>query len=210
MSEKILIIGSGGHSKVVIDTLFDLDINVDGIFTKEPLPNALWNLPTYLEESHSLIELYKFGFRSFFVAIGDNVKRVSIFREAISIGMKPLSVVSPDAKVSKKATIGTGVLIVANSIINADSQIGNFSIVNTSAVVEHDNTIGIGTHVAPNATLCGGVTIGDFSLVGAGVTVIPNITIGSNVTIGAGSVVIKNVESGTTVLGAPAVERGVK
>jgi UDP-perosamine 4-acetyltransferase len=206
MNSKLLIIGSGGHAKVSIELLEENGQKPDAILAKDSSQASLWGIPIFGEDKLSFSELKKLGFDRCFVAIGDNRTRVSVYEKAIQNGMKPRSIVSDSAIVSKRSNLGIGSLVMHNAVINADTTIGNFSIINTSAVVEHDCIIGYGVHIAPNSTVCGGVSIGAETFIGAGSTVRPNAMIGQKVIVGAGSTVVSNLGNGISVVGTPAKE----
>jgi sugar O-acyltransferase (sialic acid O-acetyltransferase NeuD family) len=134
------------------------------------------------------------------VAIGNNEIRKRIVK---SLKVKFVNAVHKKAIVSDFAILGAGICVMAGSIINPNSQIGDHTIINTAAVIDHDCILAAFVHISPNATLCGGVKIGHATHVGAGAVVIPGIRIGSNCIIGAGSVVIKDVPDNSTVVGNP-------
>jgi sugar O-acyltransferase (sialic acid O-acetyltransferase NeuD family) len=138
------------------------------------------------------------------VAIGSNRARSFVGGWLRDHGFDLVCAVHPSAQLARGVIVGSGSVVMAGAIINADSTIGQDVIVNTRAGIDHDGLIGDGVHIAPGATLCGTVKVGDGSFVCAGATIIPNLTIGNNVTVGAGSTVIRDVADGVTVVGSPA------
>lgn len=211
---RILLLGAGGHGKVVSDVVRALNLHVAGftdtsaarigelaepggarvIITQQALLEAL-------ERSESLPA----GATCALVTIGRNDVRL---RLSLELGVylsealiHPLAVVSPSAR------IGAGSVLLPGVIVNAAARVGLAAILNTGCIIEHDCALGDGVHVSPRATLCGGVTVGDRAWIGAGATVIPGVTIGADVIVGAGSTVIRDVPAGLTVVGAPARAR---
>lgn len=91
-----------------------------------------------------------------------------------------------------------------NSVINADSVIGEHCIINTASIVEHDNYIEDFVHISPNSTLTGGVRVGSGSQIGASATVIPQKSIGKKTIVGAGATVVSDIRDNEVVVGTPA------
>lgn len=142
------------------------------------------------------------------IGIGDNYIRNKKFRELSSCGLKPVSVIHPDAHLSRFVELGIGVTILAGATINPGTVIEDNVCVNTAASIDHDNYLESGCHVFPNATLTGGVRVGRFAYVGSGAVVAPNIVVHEYSQVGAGGVVLKDVPEGVIVAGSPAMEIG--
>lgn len=138
------------------------------------------------------------------VAVGDNRRRLDAAGWFGRQGLRLVKAVHPSAQVARGVTIDDGTVIMAGTVVNADSAIGRAVIINTGATVDHDCVIGDGVHIAPGCHLCGTVRVGAASFVGAGSIVIPGTAIGENVLIGAGSVIIRDVPSNVKVAGNPA------
>ncbi|MDG2242466.1 MAG: acetyltransferase [Rhodospirillaceae bacterium] len=139
---------------------------------------------------------------------GLNVRR-AVFEKFKERGFDFLGVVSDDASVSKRSTLGEGVQAVTRSIIHPGVNIGDNTILNTGASLDHDCWVGAHSHIAPWAVLCGGVAVGDDCHIGARAVLVPGIRVGDGSIVGAGAVVISDVEAGKTVVGNPARVVGV-
>jgi sugar O-acyltransferase (sialic acid O-acetyltransferase NeuD family) len=206
--EKIILVGMGGHAKVVYDALCflkknqqvearDHNVALQGqIFFGKPIlgvtDEELVNIPGNIHAS-----------------MGDNRHRKRIY-ELLYQASKPLySIVHPLALVSSFATLGQGVFVAATALIAANSKIGDGVIVNHKSIVDHDCHIEAMVHIAPNVTLSGGVHIGEGSLIGAGAIILPNVKIGKWAVVGAGAVVTKNVLPNDVVVGVPAISKKV-
>ena len=195
--EEIIIIGGGGHAKVLIDGL-----EQEGKYKIQYIVDDN-------EDLHDLLA-YKVYRRShlsatvavpLIIAIGNGHIRYQI---ASSLQASFISTIHPTAVVSKYAEVGSGSQIFANAVVNAGATIGNHCIVNTGTVVEHDCMIHDFVHLSPHSSLAGGVTVGAFTHIGIGATIIENVSIGSNVIIGAGAVVVHNIPDNCTAVGIPA------
>ena len=194
----LIIIGGGGHAKVIADIATETGYKILGFLDDNP------DISKLLCHSHlgGINDAAKFADKAeFVIAIGNNNMRKTISEK---FNLKFATLVHPTAIIGSEVEIGDGSVVMANAVINACAKIGSHCIVNTAAVIEHDCTIGDFTHISPNATLCGTVKIGNNCHIGAGATVINNITICPDCIIGAGAIVIKDIESAGTYVGIPA------
>ena len=205
--KNIVLIGGGGHCKVVISILKKLDnFEIAGIvdnYKSESFINGIKIIGT----DDDLKDIYKSGIHNALITVGsikDNAKRYRLFNMAREIGYKFPVIISPEAIVDESVKIDEGTVVMPGSIINIDSFIGKNCIINTGTIIEHDCKIGDYCHIAPGVHISGTVNIGELSFIGIGATIIQGIKIGKNVTIGAGSVVIKDISDNVIAVGNPA------
>lgn len=202
---KIAILGAGGHGKVVCDAILSMGIPVAdlvGFVDDNPqmVGRTVMGLPVLT--SLGMLDLD----RSVRVAlgIGDNAARRRQFDQAIALGYEPFTVVHARAVVASGCTLGRGVVMFANAVMNPDSHVGDNVILNTACSVDHDCRIGAHAHIAPGVRLGGGVTVGEETLIGIGSAVMPYMSVGSRTIVGAGSAVVDNLESDCVAVGVPA------
>ena len=205
--KKIVLIGGGGHCKVVMSILKKLDnFEIVGIvdnYKSESFINRIKIIGT----DDDLKDIYKSGIHNALITVGsikDNTKRYRLFKMARVIGYNFPVIISPEAIVDKSVRVDEGTVIMPGSIINIDSSIAKNCIINTGAIIEHDCKIGDYCHIAPGVHISGAVNIGELSFIGIGVIMIQGIKIGKNVTIGAGSVVLKDIPDNVIAVGNPA------
>lgn len=200
----IVVVGGGGHAKVVIEILLAAGWRVEGYTDARP-GDAFAGVP-WLGGDGTLPALLARGVRHAHVALGDNALRDRLLAEVEALGFTPGNAVHPGAVVSPTAVLGRGVALMAGAILNAAVSLGDGSIVNTGATVDHDGRIGRAVHIAPGSHLAGTVTVADGALIGVGSIVGRGrpLRIGRNAVVGSGSVVIEDVPDGTTVAGNPA------
>lgn len=205
-SKGLLIMGAGGHGKVVADAALQqrcwrsIAFYDNDETRRSPLPDV----PLY-GPSRPLDRLTD-EYPDALVAIGDAARRLKLIRQLKAHGFQIPSVQHPGAVVSPYATIGSGCALLANCVINADTTLGTGCIINTGATVDHDCELGDGVHIAPGAHVAGGVSIGPETWIGIGACIRQNITIGKGVAVGAGSAVICDIGDALTVAGVPAKE----
>lgn len=205
--KNIILIGGGGHCKVVISILKKINnFEITGIVDNYKAENFTSGIKI-IGTDDNLKDVYKNGVYNALITVGstkDNAKRYSLFNMAKEIGYEFPVIISPEAIVDKSIRIDEGTVIMQGSIINIDSSIGKNCIINTGAIIEHDCEIEDHCHIAPGVHISGSVEVGELSFIGIGATIIQGIKIGKNVTIGAGSVVIKDIPDNVIVLGNPA------
>ncbi len=200
----IVVVGAGGHAKVVIDCVRRLgQFRVVGCLVDDPGAPGPYGIPN-LGTDDKIPELIAQGMCNFVCALGSNQVRLRIADVIRNYGGMLPALVHPAAVVAETATIGYGTVVMAGAVINADARIGYASIVNTLAAVDHDCVLESGVHIAPRAALAGCVRVGARSFLGIGASVIPNIHIGADCLIAAGSVVVKDVRDNDRVAGVPA------
>jgi len=208
---RVFVVGAGGHGKVVIDALSSAgDFEIVGVIDddQEKIGQQVLGVPVVgsCAQLSSLAAKYRVDGTA--LAIGNNYIREQLFRRVKGAGLAVMRVIHPTACISRFAALGEGVVVLARSVINPGSVLGDNVCVNTGASIDHDNHLEYSCHVFPNATLAGGVHVGEFSYIGAGAVVIPNRRIGRLAYVGAGAVVINHVSDGVKVAGVPAHEIG--
>lgn len=197
----LVIIGTGDHARVALETAHALGIEVCGFVEPDehrPIANSMAGIPV----------LRRLDSHRFIVAIGDNRVRSRIYIGAIAAGNIPVTLVHPAAVVLGGAEIGHGTHICAAAVIGVDTRIGANVILNTAASVDHDNAIADHAFIAPGCRLAGRVTVDEGAHVGLGSTVVEGRRIGSWSFVAAGAVVTTDVSPSSRVAGVPARPMG--
>lgn len=194
---KIIIIGCGGHSKVLIDIISMLtnyeiigfyDDNVKDFFNNYPIFGKINDIVNNVDYTY-------------IIGIGDNNIRKIIFEKYHNLNWGTL--IHPNSIISKTAVIKKGSVICAGSIIQTEVIIGENCIINTNCNIDHESIIGNNSSICPGSVICGRVNIDELCFIGANSTIIQNLKIGYNSIIGAGCVVIKNIPTNSKVVGNP-------
>lgn len=200
----LLIIGAGGHGKVVADAALETGKWNEIMFMDDAWPEKKKNGQWDIHGRVNHLADWKSRCAHAVVAIGNNHLRMELQFKLVDAGFEIATIVHPSAQVSRFARLGAGCVVFANAVVNVDADVGDAGIINTAATIDHDCCLGKGVHVAPGANLGGGVTVGDFSWIGIGAAICHYISIGTDVTVGAGAVVISNILDGVTAVGSPA------
>lgn len=204
-----VIIGAGGHSKIVADVLLSCNEKIIGFTDKTYGEKEIYGDYSILGTDDYLPVLLKLGINRAAMGIGHVGSpqiRNCAYNKAKQLGFAFPVLMHPSAVCAKAVQVGEGTLIGARSVVNTGTVIGDLCIINTSAVVEHDVTIADGVHVAPNATVLGGVSVGKNTLIGAGAVILQGVHVGKDCIIGAGSVVLRDVPNGCIIVGNPGRE----
>jgi len=198
-----VIIGAGGHGKVVADILLSGGFSVAGFVDDDPISwgKTILGLPVL----GATEDFRRFEPAGLVIAIGSNAAR----REIVGLlgsGVQDMwaNAVHPRAIVASSARLGRGIVIAAGAVVNPDCELSDHCIINTGATVDHDSRIGPFVHLAPGAHLAGGVTVGEGAFLGIGSVVTPGCSIGEWATIGAGAVVVNDVPAEAVAKGVPA------
>lgn len=205
---RVLILGAGGHGRVVLDILLQareydvvgfLDSNadihgrrVDGI----PVRGGIDELEKIRAE---------LNVGGVIIAIGDNGVRRGLARQIQQTGLELINAIHPSVTLAYNATIGRNVVIAAGAVVCANCQIGDSVILNTGCIIDHQTMVGEGTHICPGVRIAGRVKIEPGVFVGIGATVVPKVTLGCESIVGAGAVVLEDVLPMATVVGVPAI-----
>ncbi len=201
----VVIIGAGGHGKVVLDILQTAGrYRVVGFLDADPQrAGTTVDDIEVLGPVNLLNKLRQMKVRGAIVAIGDNRVRRGYMSEIEANGLEAITAVHPAASVSERAVVGRNVCICAGVIVATQATIADSVILNTGCVVDHECVIGEGAHIGPGALLAGRVQVGPEAFVGLGAKVIQCRSIGASAIVGAGAVVIRDVAEKSKVVGVP-------
>lgn len=207
--DNLLIVGDGGHGKVVLDAAQESKkYNKIAFLVNYNPSNKVSGIEYYNENKISYKELM-IDFPKIIVAIGDNKTRLKKSIKLKQAGFNLETIIHPNAYVSKYATIEEGCFIGIHSVVNVFARIGKACVINTASIVEHECVLGDGVHLSPNVSMGGKTKIDDLSWICIGSSIVDKISIGKEVIVAAGSVVINNVNDKTLVAGAPAIVKKV-
>lgn len=202
---KVVMIGWGGHAKVLKDILDTQGAEIAAVVAPE-VPDSVQAKRYYSDaEFTSACNPSDFLLVNGVGSLPGHGVRLDIFESYKQLGFAFLTVVSESAVLSPSVSLEEGVQVMHGCIIQADARVGANSIINTGAIVEHDCVIAAHCHIAPKATLSGGVSVGENTHIGVGAVIVQGIKIAKNVTIGAGASIVRDVATGLKVL--PAAQR---
>jgi UDP-perosamine 4-acetyltransferase len=204
-SLPLIILGGGGHAKVLASTLLLLNRKVLGFVDVDATVSKLLGLPNLGDDDAvSAYPPEKVRLVNGVGSIRSTVRRRELYNRFVENRYVFETIIHPSAIVSPDVEIGMGAQIMAGAVVQTGSKLGVNSIINTGACVDHDCLIEAHVHIAPGVSLSGEVHAGEGCHIGTGATIIQGIKVGAASVVGAGAVVIRDVPERATVLGVPA------
>jgi len=142
---KVVIIGAGGHGRVIADI-----VNLSGDIVLGFLDNKSPNEFTDITILGKLADIVRYKQNALFiVGIGNNQTRKQIME---SLDVEWYTAIHPNAVIASDVEIAEGTAVMANAVINTGSKIGRGVIVNTAATVDHDNALASYVHISTRST----------------------------------------------------------
>ncbi|MCH2174649.1 MAG: acetyltransferase [Lentisphaeria bacterium] len=154
--------------------------------------------------SSVLDETTKRPFTNVVIGFGDTAGRWKLTNELEKKGVKFLSIMHPDASVSRNVVLGEGSIVQGGVAIDPYVNIGKNVLLNKNTNIGHDTSIGDGCHIASGACLAAKCYIGSGTMIGMNASILSGVKIGQNSLIGAGAVVTKNIPDKAVAWGSPA------
>lgn len=214
MPEDLILLGSGGHAKVIIDIIEQVNLqnkpepsfNLRGLIDNNPDLKEQQVLGYKILGSDALLSqlIFKYPALKAVIAVGNIEIRYKLAKLLDEVKIKSITLEHPSFQRAINTTIKEGTVVMANTAINTESIVGKHCIINTGATIDHDNIICDFSNISPGCHLGGNVRIGSKTMLGIGVNVLPGISIGKNTIIGAGSTVIKDIPDNVMAFGTPA------
>lgn len=205
-----VILGAGGHAKVMVGLLHRLGLPVLGLTDADSARHGACVLGApIMGDDHWAAALDPAGVLlvNGIGSAGVPKLRAKVFQAFKDRGFRFATLVDPQAVVGEDVVLGEGCQVVATAVLNPSARVGVNTIINTGAVIEHDCVVGSHCHISPRAVMCGGSRLGDLVHLGAAAAVIPGIVVGSAVVVGAGAAVVENLADGVVAVGVPARTR---
>lgn len=227
--KRLLIVGTGGHARVVYDLAQEIGFYDEIAFlddyalVKDALTEEMHVAVARMADSqvadaktvdsHAMnppvLGNHDYALRhkdryDVFVAIGKASARSALCEMFRAAGVSLVTLIHPDATVAEDVTLGMGTIVMAGAVVQSGAQVGNGVIINTGASVDHGCVIGDYSHVAVGAHIAGNVRIAQEVWIGAGSVVNQELSICAHVTVGSGAVVVRNITESGTYLGVPA------
>ncbi len=200
----MLIAGSGGHAKEILQILIEDEVNPIVFFNdvSASTEDKLYNTYAILKDINLAKALFLEN-SDFILGLGNPYNREKVYNKLTQIGGKCISAIANSACISKYCMLDEGLNIMTHTFIGNSSIIKKGSLINSHASIHHDTYVGCFSEIAPGARILGGATIGNFTFIGANASILPNVKIGNNVVVGAGAVITKDVPDNATIVGVP-------
>lgn len=150
MKDNLLIIGAGGHGKVVAEVAEACGYE-NIAFLDDNSPEAIGKISDMI--------FYRERFSNAFVGIGNNQFRNETINKVIEIGYHIPVLIHPTAYVSKSAAVSEGTIVEPLAIVNANTVVGTGCIVSVGSIVDHDTMLEACVHVNAGAVVKAGAHV---------------------------------------------------
>ena len=205
LERPVIVVGGGGHAKVLVSTLLLCRRNILGFVDLNPAAPPLLGISCLGSDAAVLLHAPDdVRLVNGVGSTGSTASRQDVYDRFTREGYCFATVRHPSAVIAPEVQIEDGAQIMAGVILQSGSSVGANAIVNTGAIIDHDCVVGAHAHIAPRAVLSGGVRVGSGAHIGTGACIIQRVSIGAASVVGAGAVVIKDVPPGITTVGVPA------
>lgn len=199
--KDIVLIGAGGHAASCIDVIeSEGRFRIAGLVgMKSELYQRLCGYEVIATDD-ALRELAK-EYRCALITVGQIKScesRLRLYHQACEAGFEMPVIVSPYARVSSHASVGSGSIIMYGAMVNANAKVGSNCIINSRALIEHDAEVGDHCHISTGAILNGNVRVGETSFIGSGTVTKHGIFIGAACLVGMASVIHHDLPDGTS------------
>jgi len=193
--KPVIVLGAGGHAKVVAEALIQSGHEILGFVTPDLEPGTVLFGHSVLGDDDVITA---FSPDNIMLANGIGALPYQNLRWRLASKMRKqrynfLTIIHPLAIIASDVVLNDGVQVMAGSVIQPGTKIGQDSIINTGVLLDHDCNIEKNCHLAPGVVCSGGVHVGKSSHLGTGTIVIQSISIGENSIVAAGSVIYKDV-----------------
>ena len=157
MNHNLLILGAGGHGRVIREVAEAI-----GQFDKID----------FLDDNRECevargvcadLKKFAYDYRYAFAAIGLNPLRMQWLEEMKEQGFTIPVLIHPRAYVSPSASIGPGTIVEAQAIVNTRAVVQDGCIIDAGAIVDHDTCIGKGCHINCGTIVKAHCVVADFT-----------------------------------------------
>jgi len=202
----VVLLGAGGHARVVLDVLRLRGHQVIGVCAPELPAGSQWQGLSALGDDAALeaLDPAEIWLVNGIGSIPGSMARWRVQEGCSARGYRWLALDHPSSVRAADVSLAEGVQLMAGAVIQPGCRLDAGVVVNTRATVEHDCQLDEHVFVGPGAVLCGDVKAGRGVFIGAGAIILPGIHLGEGAIIGAGAIVTRSVEAGCTAVGSPA------
>lgn len=149
--KKLLIVGAGGHGRVVKEVAQAMGGFEIIDFADDASPDAVGKI--------SELPALKQRYDAAFVGIGNNGLRRRLLKELAQLGYEIPVLIHPTAYLSPSCAVAAGTVVEPKAIVNANTVVSEGCIISVGAIVDHDVVLEPCVHVNAGAIVKAGATV---------------------------------------------------
>lgn len=154
MGKKLLILGAGGHGRVVREIAISI---------LDECGRPVYEAIDFLDDSSKAaigkiteLEKFKSKYAAVFCGIGNNDLRRQLLNKAENLGFSIPALIHPTSYISPTAVIESGTVVEPKAIVNTNSIVHKGCIISVGAIVDHDVEVGEYAHINAGAIVKAG------------------------------------------------------
>src|SRR5688500_128309 len=146
---RILIVGAGGHAKVVADIVRLQGHEIVGFLDDDE--RLIGRTISGISVLDCIAAYQQYPSDKLIIVIGNNRVRHKLPTQIFSdiVDEQWFTAIHPRSTIADSVTIDAGTVVMAGAVINVDTVIQQHVIVNTGATIDHDSIVQNYAHIAP-------------------------------------------------------------
>lgn len=206
--KRIVIIGSGGAARSILDTVNACNIIVPSYEMVGFIVDPEYAKPGTAVDDHPILGGFDWlrdhaPHVQAICGVGTPDQRANLVNRAAALGASFCTVIHPAAVFGRPPEVGEGTWIGPGTVVSHEVWIGRHVSISANCTIGHDVEIGDFVNLAPGVQVAGDVTLGEGAFLGIGSTIINKRRVGARSVVGAGTAVMRDVAPDTVVVGVP-------
>lgn len=162
MKQTVIIIGAGGHGKVIADTLSELsEFQLVGFVDDQVAIGSEVHLGVTCLGNVENILSGEVKADAYVVGIGNNTIRKNIHLQLEQSNLRCITLIHPRATVAPSVKLEDGAVVLQGAVVSTLSVLEKGCIIDAGSIVNHEAKIGAFSHLSVGTVICNNVTVND-------------------------------------------------
>lgn len=201
----LVLVTAGGLAREVAAAAEAAGLDVTGFVDDDP---ALWGqMRAGRPVLGPLEQVKELTDAQLVLCAGSGAARQSLLHRLRGLGVSDgrfATVRHPTVEVPPGCSVGSGSVLLAQTVLTADVRLGPHTVVMPGAVLTHDDRLGDFVTVCAGVALGGSVEVATRAYLGMNASVRQGVRVGADSVLGMGSVLLTDLPDGQTWAGVPA------